>query len=150
MSSAPASSSGSASPWVTATIGPHGYQTGIRAGEHQIIADEPASAGGSDTGPTPYDLLLAAVAGCTVMTMRLYADRKGWPLEGAAVGVRTARSHAADCEGCEQSALPKLAIERRIELRGTLTEEQRGRLLQIADRCPVKQALDPRIEVRSA
>jgi putative redox protein len=135
---------------IIATIGPHGYQTGIRAGNHQLIADEPADVGGSGSGPSPYDYLLAAVASCTAMTMRMYADRKGWPLEGAEVRVETARSHAADCEGCENTPLPKLALERTIELRGPLSDEQRARLLQVADRCPVKQALDPRIEVRPA
>ena len=137
-------------PWVTASVGPHGYQTGIRAGDHQIIADEPASVGGGGSGPTPYDLLLAAVAGCTAMTMRMYASRKGWPLDGAEVSIRTARTHAKDCLECEEKPLPKLALERRIVLKGALSEEQRERLLQVADRCPVKQMLDPRIEIRAA
>ena len=136
-------------PWITASVGPHGFQTGIRAGDHQIIADEPASVGGGGSGPTPYDLLLAAVAGCTAMTVRMYASRKGWPLDGAEVGFRTARSHAEDCNECETKPLAKLALERRIELKGDLNAEQRERLLQVADRCPVKQMLDPRIEVRA-
>lgn len=134
--------------WTIATVGPRGYQTGLRSGEHQFVADEPASAGGNGSGPSPYDYLLAAVASCTAMTLRMYADRKAWPLDGAEVGFRTARSHAEDCRECEDKPLAKLALERRVVLRGGLTAEQRTRLMEIADRCPVKQALDPRIEVR--
>lgn len=135
---------------MTATVGPRGFQTGIVAGDHQLIADEPAAAGGGDAGPTPYDLLLGSLAGCTAMTLRMYATRKNWPLDGAEVSVRTSRSHALDCDGCADNTLPKLVIERRIDLRGALSAEQRGRLLAIADRCPVKQMLDPGIDVHAA
>lgn len=82
------------------------------------------------------------------MTMRMYADRKGWALDSAEVAVRSVRTHAEDCENCEGEPLAKLVLERRIDLKGSLSDEQRSRLLQISDRCPVKQMLDPRIEVR--
>ena len=136
--------------WVTTRIGPLRYRTEVRAGAHTFVADEPVTAGGADTGPTPYDYLLGALGGCTAMTLRMYADRKGWPLDGVSVRLRTARSHAQDCEGCEASDVGITWLEREIELSGSLTEEQRHRLVQIADRCPVKQTLERGIRVRAA
>src|SRR5688500_4057225 len=132
--------------WVTVTNEGAAYRSEMRAGRHTLAVDEPASLGGDDTGPTPYDLLLGAVAGCMAITLRMYARRKGWPLEAVVVAMRTARSHAADCAECvdhadRPGALPALRLERRLELRGPLTDEQRRRLAEIADRCPVKQAL---------
>ena len=131
--------------WVVARTGATapGFRTEIAAGTHAIIADEPASVGGGDAGPTPYDLLLAAIGACTAMTVRMYAARKVWPLEEAVVSIRTRRSHAADCAECaeHEKELPRLRLERRVELRGPLTDEQRARILAIAERCPVKQAL---------
>ena len=120
-----------------------GFRTEITTGAHALTVDEPASVGGGDAGPTPYDLLLAAIGACTAMTVRMYAARKGWPLEEAVVSIRTRRSHAADCAECaeHEKELPRLRLERRVELRGPLTDEQRARMLAIADRCPVKQAL---------
>jgi putative redox protein len=79
--------------WVTSRIGKTGFHTNIHAGAHQMIADEPVSVGGSDRGPTPYELLLAGLGACTAMTLRVYADRKQWPLEGATVELRSGRSH---------------------------------------------------------
>jgi putative redox protein len=126
--------------WVTASVGAAGYRTDISAGGHTLIADEPDEFGVS-LGPTPYELLLGALGGCMAMTLRMYADRKGWPLVGVRVLLRTARAHAKDCEDCELSEVGIPRVTRRIELTGPLTEEQRSRLLQIADRCPVKQTL---------
>jgi uncharacterized OsmC-like protein len=86
------------------------------------------------------------------MTLRMYAARKGWPLDEAVVAVRTSRSHAADCEQCaaDEKPLPRLRLERRVELHGPLTDEQRARMLTIAERCPVKQALQHGVEVHAA
>lgn len=110
-------------------------------------ADEPVPLGGTDRGPTPYEYLLSALGSCMAMTLRMYADRKAWPLEGVEIRLRTARAHEKDCEQCETEKVGITEIERQIEFSGPLTEEQRGRLLQIADRCPVKQTLERGIRV---
>ena len=136
--------------WVTAQIGPKGYRTEITGGRHTSIADEPTSVGGTDMGPTPYEHLLAALSGCTLMTLRMYADRKGWPLESATVQLRSARSHQHDCETCATEKVGIGHIERRIVLSGPLTDEQRDRLLGIAERCPIKQTLERGIHVETA
>lgn len=133
--------------WVSARVGPSGFRTELAVGAHRWLADEPLSVGGSDVGPTPYDMLLGALVGCTAMTMRMYADRKAWPLEAVRVSMRTARSHEADCEQCDTKEVGIARIERRVEMTGPLTDEQRKRLLQIADRCPVKQSLERGIRV---
>lgn len=128
--------------WVTARIGLDGFRTEIEARSHGLVADEPAALGGTDRGPTPYELLLGALGSCMVMTLRMYADRKGWPLEGVEVRLRTSRSHEADCVQCDEKDVGITTIERELELFGALTDEQRERLLEIADRCPVKQTLE--------
>ncbi len=127
--------------WVTATIGLSGFRTDVSARSHAIVADEPASAGGTDLGPTPYEFLLTALASCTVMTLRMYADRKQWPLASASVDLRTGHSHEKDCEDCMTKKVDIGKIERRVNLGGPISDEQRIRLLEIADRCPVKQTL---------
>jgi putative redox protein len=138
--------------WVTTTIGPSGYRADVRARSHAWVTDEPAAVGGSDLGPTPYEYLLSAVGGCMAITLRMYADRKRWPLEGVRVRVRTAPtlSHAEDCANCETAEVGAKRLEREVELLGPLTDEQRARLLQIADRCPVKQMLARGISVEAA
>lgn len=128
--------------WVTARIGLNGFRTEIEARSHGLVADEPTTLGGTDRGPTPYELLLGALGGCMAMTLRMYADRKGWPLEGVEVQLRTAQSHEADCVQCDEKDVGITTVERRLELLGTLTDAQRERLLEIADRCPVKQTLE--------
>jgi putative redox protein len=135
--------------WLTATLRAPGYRTELRAGAHAFVADEPAEAGGTDEGPTPYDYLLGALAACTAMTLHMYADRKRWPLEEVVVQLRNARSYAADCADCETKAVGFRRLERRLVLRGDLDEEQRRRLVEIADRCPVKQSLAAGITVES-
>jgi putative redox protein len=109
--------------------------------------DEPIPLGGTDLGPTPYEYLLTALGSCTVMTLRIYADRKQWPLESATVHLRSGRSHERDCEDCEKEKVGIGLIDRKIELTGPLTEEQKTRLLEIADRCPVKQTVERGIRV---
>ena len=133
--------------WVTARIGRTGFRTDATARTHSLIVDEPVEAGGTDLGPTPYENLLSALGACTAMTLRLYADRKKWPLESVTVQLRSGQSHVKDCEECETKKVGIGHIERRLELEGALTDEQRSRLLEIADRCPVKQTLERGIQV---
>ena len=128
--------------WVTSRIGRTGFHTNISSGAYHLIADEPVAVGGTDRGLTPYELLLSALGACTAMTLRVYADRKGWPLEGAVVHLRSKRSHEKDCENCADQKVGIGQIERRLELEGDLDEAQKKRLAEIADRCPVKQTLE--------
>ena len=136
--------------WVVARVGPAGFRTDIQARAHTLVADEPVPLGGTDLGPTPYEVLLGALSGCMAMTLRMYADRKKWPLESVVVRLRTARTHERDCENCEKEKVGVGRIERRVELGGTLSDEQRQRLMEIADRCPVKQSLERGIQVVNA
>jgi putative redox protein len=119
----------------------------IRSGTHAWWADEPERLGGSDSGPDPYAHLLAGLGACTSMTLRMYAARKQWPLEGVGVRLRHTRIHAEDCERCETTEGRVDRIERDLELRGPLSREQRGRLLEIADRCPVHRTLSGEIDI---
>jgi putative redox protein len=112
----------------------------IRAGRHMFIADEPVGVG-DDLGPNPYELLLAALGACTAMTLRLYADRKGWPLEHVSVRLRHDRVHADDSRDCKSTSCRIERIERIVSLAGPLDDEQRRRLLEIAERCPVHRTL---------
>jgi putative redox protein len=116
---------------------------------HRLTADEPVAAGGADAGPTPYDYLLIALGACTSMTLRLYADRKSLPLERIAVRLRHDKIHAADCADCETKEGKLDRIRREIELVGPLDEAQRGRLLEIADRCPVHRTLESEVRVET-
>ena len=122
-------------------------RTEIEAGGHTVIADEPESLGGTDAGPTPYDYLLAALGGCTAMTLRMYADRKGWPLESVTVRLSQDRIHANDCEECETEEGRIDRIEREIELVGSLDDEQRRRLIEVAGMCPVHRTLKTEVVV---
>lgn len=117
------------------------FQQRLHAGRHMFYADEPLQLGGDDTGPTPYDFLSAALAACKSMTVRLYADRKNWPLQRISVRVRHDRAHADDCATCaaEDHAAERFRAE--LFLVGDLSAEQRARLLEIADRCPVHRTL---------
>ena len=141
-------------------VGPRGSETvvhgnakaleqKIAAGRHQIVADEPVAMGGGDTGPSPYDLLLAALGACTSMTLGLYARRKQWKLEGVTVKLSHSKIHAADCEACETKIGKLDRIDCDIELHGPLTKEQRARLLEIANRCPVHRTLTSKIEIKT-
>ena len=137
----PLASPTDANQWVRARIGASGYRVDVNTRKHHFAADEPRPLGGTDAGPTPYELLLASLAGCTAMTLRMYADRKRWPLHGVRIHLRTERAHEEDCQKCETEDVGLPRIARRIELTGPISDEQRDRLHQIADRCPVKQTL---------
>lgn len=126
-----------------------GFAQQIRAGSHVLQSDEPVAAGGTDTGPTPYGLLLAALGACTSMTVALYARRKTWPLERVTVWLRHSRIYAADCADCETKEGMLDRIERDIHFRGSLTTEQRDRLLEIANKCPVHRTLKSEIDIQS-
>ena len=119
----------------------------IVVGRHHIAADEPVSVGGTDTGPSPYDFLLAALGACTSMTVGMYARRKGWPLEEATVNLRYAKVHAIDCAECETKEGMLDRIELDIHFAGSLTDEQRSKLLEIANKCPVHRTLTSKIVI---
>ena len=121
----------------------------VRIGAHTLLADEPAALGGNDTGPNPYDYLLAGLGACTAMTLRLYARRKNWPLQKVSVRLSHDKIHAADCADCETREGKVDRIERLIGLEGPLNDEQRQRLMQIADQCPVHRTLTSEIVIRS-
>ena len=118
-----------------------GLQQEITAGNYRLVADEPVEAGGTDAGPDPYALLLSALGACTSMTLRLYARRKGWPLEEVTVELEHARVYAQDCADCEGEAGRVDRIQRRVRLRGPLDTVQVARLAEIARRCPVHKTL---------
>ena len=124
-----------------------GFAQEIHARRHRIVADEPVSAGGTDTGPSPYDLLLAALGACTSMTVGMYARRKSWPLEEVTVHLRHSKIHATDCAECETKEGMLDRIERDIHFAGPLTEEQRSKLLEIANKCPVHRTLTSEIDI---
>ncbi|OBF42304.1 osmotically inducible protein C [Mycobacterium sp. ACS1612] len=126
--------------------GPRSYTQHITAGAHHLIADEPTPVG-ADAGPTPYDLLLAALGACTSMTVRMYADRKGWALEDVRVTLRHSRIHAEDCVHCETTKGRIDHIDKEVAFVGDLDDAQRQRLLQIAERCPVHQTLVSEIDI---
>jgi uncharacterized OsmC-like protein/alpha-beta hydrolase superfamily lysophospholipase len=122
-------------------------QQEITTGAHRFLADEPVAVGGGDSGPNPYDLLLAALGACTAMTLRLYAERKALPLDRVTVKLRHAKIHAADCATCETREGMIDHIERGILLEGTLDADARARLLEIADKCPVHRTLTSEIDI---
>ena|SRR5688572_31441751 len=128
-----------------------GYLTQeVRAGNHLLAADEPKEDGGADTGPNPYELLLAALGACTSMTVQLYAKRKGWPLEEVRVELSQERLYGEDCAGCEANDVRMDRIRKRLWLRGPLDETQRQRLAEIAERCPVNRTLTGEVKMELA
>lgn len=132
---------------VVVSLGSSGFRTEITARGHTLIADEPIEAGGGNEGPTPYDFLAASLGACTAMTLRIYADRREWPLEGVRVTLRHSRVYETDCEECASRPVGIDQLERDIELTGPLTEEQHAGLIRIADRCPVGQTLERGVRV---
>lgn len=124
-----------------------GFVQEVVAGRHRFLVDEPASLGGTDAGPTPYDLLAAALGACTAMTIRLYAKRKNIPLRRVVVDLAHDKIHAADCAECEVKEGRIDRIERTITLEGELDEATRARLLDIANKCPVHRTLQSKIHI---
>ena len=132
---------------VVARTEPAGYRTEIIANGHALVADEPVAVGGTNTGPSPYELLSAALGACTTMTLRMYADRKQWPLEDVEARVRHAKVHCVDCGDTENKTSRIDTFSRELVLEGALDDEQKGRLLEIADRCPVHRTLHSKVRV---
>jgi putative redox protein len=125
------------------------FQQEVLSGPHRFLADEPVKVGGLDSGPCPYDLLLAGLGACTSMTLRLYAEHKKLPLERVSVRLMHNRIHAEDCLNCETKEGMIDRIDRNITMEGPLDAEQRKRLLEIADKCPVHRTLESEINIRT-
>ena len=134
---------------VVVSGGASGFATVVQAAGHLLPADEPQEVGGTDTGPAPYEYLLASLGACKVMTLRMYADRKRWPLEGTRIELQHSRIHAKDCEECESEEGMISRIDVSVELLGPLDGEQRDRLLEISERCPVHRTLIAEIDIQS-
>ena len=135
---------------VVASTGQGKFEQVLLDGRHSLIADEPASAGGADVGPGPYELLLMSLGSCTSMTLHLYATRKQWPLEQVVVRLRHSKVHAEDCADCEDNPKAMIdRIDRALEFVGALDADQRSRLLQIANQCPVHRTLSSKIDIKT-
>jgi len=127
------------------------FQQRVQAGKHVFLADEPEEMGGMSTGPAPYDWLLAGLGACTSMTVRMYADRKKWPLKGVSVRLTHKKVHEKDCEDCEENPGAKLDVmTREISFIGGLDDDQRAKLLEIADKCPVHRTLESKVRIETA
>ena len=125
------------------------FRTELNVAGHALLADEPQGVGGADDGPSPYELLSAALASCTSMTLMMYARHKGLPLDAVTVRVNHDKIHAKDCEDCETSAGRIDEFRRELFIEGDLTDEQRQRMVEIADRCPVHRTLLGEIKIRT-
>ena len=125
------------------------YAQVVTVGAHRLRADEPPAAGGDDTGPSPYEWLVAALGACTSITVRMYAERKKWPLERVSVRLRHRKLHAQDCEDCAAAGARLDHVDREVSFAGPLDPEQRKRLLEIANRCPVHRTLEAGVTVQT-
>ncbi|WP_422348365.1 alpha/beta fold hydrolase [Flagellimonas sp.] len=126
-----------------------GFTTQMKVGRHYMVADEPESFGGNDFGPSPYELVSAGLSACTVMTIQMYSKRKGWPVNNVEVHTSYSKTHALDCENCEQDSAKIDTFHREIRLSGDLDEKQKARIMQIADKCPVHKTLHSETQVIS-
>lgn len=129
--------------------GKENYRTVMSAGNHELIADEPESLGGGERGPDPYDYLLMSLGSCTVITLKMYADRKKWPVEDIYVELRHFKSHAKDCRDCEKPDAKMDHIEKDIIVKGDLSDEQLDKLLEISEMCPVHKTLLGKMNIES-
>ena len=134
---------------VAVSIGSEDYTCEIKTENHGLLADEPKAMGGKDLGPSPYEYLLGALGSCTAMTLRMYARRKKWDLEGVVVHLSHSREHPSDCENCDDKMARIDVIEKLIEMEGDLDIDQRARLMEIAEKCPVNKTLLNAISIRS-
>lgn len=134
---------------VKVTTGTEKYKTEIITPTHQLIADEPKPYG-KDLGPNPYEFLLMAVGSCVGMTLRMYADRKGWDLQEVEIELDQERRHAKDCENCESEDGYVHFIQKKLRFKGNLDEQQKARLLEISDRCPVQKTLLNEIKIETS
>ena len=126
-----------------------GFAQRVQVGSYQFIADEPVSYGGTDSGPSPYDFILAALGSCTSMTIGLYARKRSWPLEKITVSLWHSKIHAKDCDDCETKEGRIDRIEMEIHLDGALSDEQRAKLMEVAGKCPVHQTLTSEINIKT-
>ncbi|MEL6323063.1 MAG: bifunctional alpha/beta hydrolase/OsmC family protein [Pseudomonadota bacterium] len=124
------------------------YEARVSVGSHSFLSDEPAAVGGRNAGPSPYDLLAAGLGACTVMTLRMYADRKGWPVERVTTTVTHAKDYADDCDHCEDGRNVDV-FERTIKIDGDLDADQHARMIEIADKCPVHRTLEGTAHIRT-
>ncbi len=127
----------------------NGFLVSLLAAGHTFLADEPPEHGGTGHGPSPYDYLSLALASCTIMTLNMYARRKEWPLESVRAEVRHGKVHSRDCEGCEDKPRKVDRFERVLHIDGDLDDDQRQRLLEIANRCPVHRTLQEEVEIHT-
>jgi putative redox protein len=134
---------------VVAETGDGLFSQELLDGRHRLLADEPASAGGNDLGPGPYELLLMALGACTSMTIRLYAKRKQWPLERVQVRLKHSKVYIQDCENCDTKSAMLDHIDREIHLAGKLDKEQITKLMEIAEKCPVHRTLTGHVRISS-
>jgi putative redox protein len=129
--------------------GPGQFAGIVRAGRHVLSADEPFASGGTDTGPSPYEYLLAALGTCTTMTLRMYVKKKGWAVGRISVLVSHDRVHAEDCTNCDENDVKLDRITRTIRIEADLDDERRQRLLEIANKCPVHRTLTSKITIET-
>lgn len=132
---------------VVAHLGPEGFTTQIKAGKHNLIADEPEHFGGNDFGPNPYEYVSAGLAACTSMTLQMYAKRKGWVLDFVETQVNYGKEYAIDCENCEKDEAKIDTFKRKLTIKGDLDGEQRKKLLEIANKCPVHKTLNTETQI---
>ena len=133
---------------VTASLdGDAKFTTNLKLGDHFFIADEPTDFGGNNYGPSPYEFLSAGLAACTVMTIQMYANRKQWKVENVTCTINYSKDHAIDCKKCEEDSAKIDTFTREIKLKGKLSEEQKKKLLEIADKCPVHKTLHSKTQV---
>lgn len=125
------------------------YVEEISIGKHKLLADEPVDAGGTDAGPGPYEFLLTALGTCTCITLRMFADRRRWPLEAVRILLCHSKVHAEDCVACEHELRVMDRIEVEIDLKGELSTDQRQRLLEVAGKCPVHNTLASAIDIQA-